>query len=97
MLSNPTGRWVLLASATRAIGTNSLGFYKPLYFTNIYPEYIDQFSIGNAAVYVTFAAVGAYIGGLLSDKFEEKQSLTKSWICAGSTALALPFISLCLC
>ena len=86
---------VLIASATRAIGTNCIGFYKPLFFANIYPEYVDQFSIGNAGVYVFFASTGALLGGYLSDKYEEKNYMTKAYICSGSTAIALPFISLC--
>ena len=86
---------VLIASATRVMGTNCIGFYKPLFFANIYPDNVDQFAIGNALCYLFFAAPGALLGGYLSDKYEDKNPMAKAYICSGSTALALPFISLC--
>jgi hypothetical protein len=63
---------VLAGSTIRAIGTNCIGFYKPLFFSNVYPNNVDEFSIGNAFVYIFFASSGALIGGYLSDKFEDK-------------------------
>jgi len=87
---------VLAASTIRGMGTNCIGFYKPLFFSNVYPNFVDEFSIGNAAIYIVFASSGALAGGYLSDKYEDKQPLTKSWICAGSTAITLPFMVLCL-
>ena len=32
LLGNPTGLWILAGASVRAMGTNCLGFYKPLYF-----------------------------------------------------------------
>ena len=62
---------VLAGSTIRAIGTNCIGFYKPLYFSNVYPNFVDEFSIGNAGVYIFIASTGALIGGYLSDKYED--------------------------
>ena len=62
----------------------------------MYPEHSQEFSVGNAACYIFAATVSLNVGGWLSDKYEDSQPLAKSWICAGSTALALPFITLCL-
>ena len=86
----------MLGSTVRVIGSNCLGFYKPLYFQNIYPENQDFFAVGNAACYLLAGAVGAIYAGRLSDKLEDDYPLSKSWIAAGSTAIALPFMTLCL-
>ena len=63
---------VLAASTIRGMGTNCIGFYKPLYFANVYPNFVDEFSIGNAFIYIFFASTGALAGGYLSDKYEDK-------------------------
>lgn len=94
--SSPTGRYVLMASFIRYFGNNCIGFYKPLYFSNVYPNNVDDFAFGNAFMYVFIASFGALLGGYLSDKFEDVESRTKSWIAAGSTLISLPFIFLCL-
>lgn len=39
--NNPTGKLVLAASSIRAIGTNCLGFYKPLYFQIVYQDNVE--------------------------------------------------------
>lgn len=93
---NETGRWVLIACFARAIGTNSLAYYSAIYFTQIYPDYTAEFGIANAAVYVFVASLSSLAGGFLADKLTDSNKLNKSYICAGSTALALPLISFAL-
>jgi len=36
---NPAGRWLVGASFVRWIGVQTIAFYLPLYFSNVYPEY----------------------------------------------------------
>ena len=78
------------------MGNNCIGFYKPLYFSNVYPNNVDDFAFGNAFMYVFIASFGALAGGYLSDKYEDEQARIKSWIAAGSSAISLPFIVTCL-
>ena len=39
---------------------------------------------------------GTFVGGYLSDKYEEEDYRAKSWISAASTLTALPVILICL-
>ena len=72
-----------------------MAFYKPLYFAKVYPNYVDEFSIGNAFIYVVIATSSALIGGLLSDKYEEKSYRIKSYLCMASGLLACPALVAC--
>ena len=47
-------------------------------------------------MYLIATTGGAFLGGYISDKFEDEQPLTKSWVAAGSTTLALPLMVTCL-
>jgi hypothetical protein len=55
---------------SRLFGGYCVAFYKPLYFAKVYPNFVDEFSIGNAFIYVVIATASALIGGQLSDKYE---------------------------
>ena len=60
---NPTGRWIIAANMTRMFGSFCVAFYKPLYFAKVYPNFVDEFSIGNAFIYVVIATISALVGG----------------------------------
>lgn len=87
---NPVGPWIVVGSSLRAAGAYCIGLYKPLYFSKVYPEFIDEFSIGNALVYGVIATFSSLLGGYISDKFEGKTYKTMSYLCIGSTLLATP-------
>ena len=72
IFSSPTGRLILMASTVRSVGNNCIGYYKPIYFENVYPDKVDEFAIGNALMFVFISSVGALLGGYLSDKFEDE-------------------------
>jgi nitrate/nitrite transporter NarK len=81
-----------MAATSRFFGTYSLGFYKPLYFAKTYPTFIDEFSLGNAAIYVLFATSSALIGGKLSDKLEPYDLRSKSYLCMACCGLSAPLL-----
>lgn len=84
-----------MGATIRYIGTYSVGFYKPLYFAKVFPNFVDEFSIGNALIYVGIATSSALIGGQISDRFESKSFRTKSYLCIASALLATPAMVLC--
>ena len=65
----------------RLFGSFCVAFYKPLYFAKVYPNFVDEFSIGNAFIYCVIATASALIGGQLSDKYEKKSYRIKSYLC----------------
>lgn len=85
-----------MAAASRYFGTYSLGFYKSLYFAKTYPTFMDEFSLGNAAIYVTLATSSAVVGGKLSDKLEPYDLRAKSYLCMACCTLSAPLILACL-
>jgi hypothetical protein len=56
-----------MAATSRFFGAYCIGFYKPLFFAKTFPTYIDEFSLGNAFIYITLATTSALVGGSLSD------------------------------
>jgi hypothetical protein len=95
LFESKTGKWVIAGATVRYIGTYSVGFYKPLYFAKVFPGFVDEFSIGNALIYVAIATSSALIGGQLSDRLESKSLRTKSYLCMTSALLACPAMVLC--
>ena len=94
-VESPTGRWVIAATTARMFGSYCVAFYKPLYFAKVYPNFVDEFSIGNAFIYVGIATFSALIGGYLSDKYEDKSYRFKSYLCMISGFFACPAIVAC--
>ena len=90
IIDNPTGRWVIFAGSLRLCGGFCVGLYKPLFFTKVYPEFVDEFSIYNAVIYGILATFSALMGGVLSDKFEKNSYMTKAYICMGSCLISCP-------
>ena len=83
---------MIMAAASRYLGAYSVGFFKPLFFAKTYPNFIDEFSIGNAAIYVLLATSSAVIGGKLSDKFESVDLRSKSYLCMACSGLSAPLM-----
>ena len=92
----PSGRNVIIGGSIRIVGGLSIGLFKPLYFANVYPEFIDQFAAGNAFVYAVIGTSSGLIGGRLSDMFESKSDYSKAIIAGASTFLATPIMCACL-
>ena len=53
---------------------------------------MEQFAVGSALMYLFVTTSGTFAGGYLSDKYEDADPRSKSWISAASTATALPVI-----
>lgn len=67
-----------MASSMRFFGAVCIAYYKPLYFTKVYPDFVDEFAIGNALISGIVASISAFGGGILSDKLESTSYLSKS-------------------
>ena len=96
LFENPVGPWCLAGSATKYMGAVTVSYYKPLYFSKVYPDFIDQFSVGNALAYAILGSFSAIAGGIISDKLESKSYMTKSYVVMIGTGLAIPFMYGCL-
>ena len=53
----------------------------PAYFGKVYPEYSDQYSILNAFVVSIGGFASSLIGGKISDYYENRNFMTKAYVC----------------
>ncbi len=65
-----------------------------MFFLQNYPQYEDEYSFINSIVLSVLGLVSGIVAGIISDKFEKKSLLTKSWICMAGSISALPLIAL---
>lgn len=89
---NTAARWILPAIFFRLAGYFCLLFYVPIFFTQTYPDNIDEFSKYNAIIDIFVANISALLGGYLSDRLEKDTYWAKPGIIIGTTALAAPLI-----
>lgn len=54
-----------------------------------------QYGLYAALIISCCGFMSTVIGGILSDKFEKRSRMTKANICIAGSALAIPFLSLC--
>ena len=64
--------YFIIASTFRFFGGFSIGFCSPSFFQNLYPDKETEYSITNAFVVVVGGLTSSYMGGYLSDKFEDR-------------------------
>ena len=96
ILRNPTCRYTAIAGCFRFFGGYAIGFYMPLYFVGIYPDYSTQYSYLNAIAISVFGFISVLTGGIVSDRLEEKgYYLTKGLVCVFCSAMGIPTIILC--
>ena len=65
-----------------------------MFFLQNYPQYEDEYSFINSIVLSVLGLASGIVAGIISDKFEKKSLLTKSWICMAGSISALPLIAL---
>jgi MFS transporter, Spinster family, sphingosine-1-phosphate transporter len=78
---NPTCRWVCIAGSFRFFGGYAIGYYMPSYFGKIYPTDNNLYFLLNAFVVSVGGFASAMIGGYLSDTYEKRYPMIKSWVC----------------
>lgn len=88
---NDTAKWVLAASCIKQIGEFTIALFQPLFFGNVYPDYGFEFNIASAFTYLVPTTIGAIIGGVISDKLEDRSYMSKAWIVIISNFISSPF------
>ena len=59
--------FLIIAAIFRFFAAFALGFWSSTYFTLVYPEYTDAYSVLNAVTIVFFGSFSAFMGGYLGD------------------------------
>ena len=94
LLNNPVCFNIFAAGFLRSLANVIVTHYLPVFFQKVFPLFKSEYSMINAFSLTLFGLSSSIIGGIISDKFEKKSLLTKSWICMAGSIVALPLIAL---
>ena len=94
VISNPTSRYVTLAAIMRTFGGIAVATYLPIYFLKVFPAYREQYAVINALSLAIGGLFASLAGGIISDRFESKNLMTKSYVCIFSSLAAFPLTAL---
>ena len=95
LMKEPTSRWVTIASMMRSLAGISVATFLPIYFLKVFPDFKNQFAVLNAASLAIGGLISSLAGGIISDMFEKKNLMAKSYVCIVSSAVAFPLTALC--
>ena len=79
----------------RYFETFSIIYYLPAFFQQVWPAFKTEYSIYNAAIVAILGFLSTLIGGIISDKYEKKNRMTKAIVCMTGSLLAIPAIWAC--
>ena len=93
VLSNPVNKWVLTGTFFRNFGGSVISFYLPVFFLRNFAAFKTEYAMMNSIILSIIGVIGGLLGGVLADKYEKKNRMTKSLICIIGSASALPLIA----
>lgn len=91
-MSNKCFNLFIIASTLRFIGGYSIGFWSPTFFQKKYPDYTEQYAFLNAFVVVVGGLTSSYLGGFVSDKYENSYPRIKGYISGFGALVSCVFI-----
>lgn len=81
-----------IASFFRFFGGYSLGFLSATFFIHKYPDNNTQYGYMASVIVIGAGVPASFIGGYLSDKFEDRMPMVKGMISGLGALAAVPFI-----
>lgn len=95
VIENPTTRWITLAGTFRFFETFSIVYFLPVFFQKVFPLFKTEYGFYNAAIVASCGFISTILGGLISDRYEKKNRMTKAYVCMVGSVLAIPAIAMC--
>lgn len=92
LVKNPCTRWLMIGGSLRFWQTTAISFYCIKYFD--YYERTQEYGVLNAIVILAGGLTSSLTAGWISDKYEDVNYKTKSYICSLLSVLALPMFAL---
>lgn len=78
MLKNPTARWVTLGGAARFYETFCFVYYAPCFYQGAFPHLKSQYALLNGLIQTIAPFLCIITCGIISDKYEKKNKMTKA-------------------
>jgi len=79
----------------RVLAGMACASFLPIYFLKVFPGYKEEYAVANAAALAICGLVSSMAGGIISDKFESKNLMAKSYVCIVSSLMTFPLTALC--
>ena len=95
MWTNPVVKWTTIGGMFRFFETFSHVYWMPSFIQQVYPAYKSQFGLYYAAIVAGGGFIATIMGGLISDKYEKKNRMTKALVCLVGGIIAMPALSAC--
>lgn len=93
LLSNPVNRWVMAGAFMRNVGGSVITYYLPVFFLKNFAAFKSQYSAVNGLILSSCGLASSLIAGIVADKYESKNKMTKAYICM-LNFFALPLYAL---
>lgn len=95
-MENKVTKLVLLASIARHVSDCAIGSFIPTFFLRQYPGFKGQYAFLNALILTLCGFASNLLAGIIGDRFEKKNYMTKGYITSLGSLLPVPFIVLAL-
>ena len=91
---NPTTRLLTIAGSLRHFSDAILVFFLPAFFMKTYPAYKLQYAALNALALTVCGFSSNLLAGIIGDKYEKRNPMTKGWITCLSCLLTVPLMAI---
>lgn len=92
LIKNPCTRWIMLGGSLRFWQSTVISFYCIKYFA--YFDQSELFGILNAVAILFGGLTSSLVAGYISDKYEDKNDRTKSYVCTALSLIGVPMFAL---
>jgi MFS family permease len=86
---NPTAFNLSIAGALRYSEMYAVIYFLPAFFQKVYPHFKTEYGLYNALILGCLGFLSNIVSGLISDRFEKKSRMTKAWVSAIGSLLAI--------
>lgn len=93
MCKNPILANIFIAGFLRTMGSTIVTAYTPVFFGRVFPSFKQTYAFLNAIALTTCGFSSSILGGIISDKYEKKNYMTKSWLIMAGNILSIPLVA----
>jgi MFS family permease len=91
VMRNPVQRYATLAASLRISANYVSDFFIPAWYFSTYSQYQSEYSVLQSLAFI-LAAVSGYAGGIIADKYGDKDSGIFAKVCYWGTGISIPFM-----
>lgn len=93
MCKNPICANIFAAGFVRSLGSTIVTAYTPVFFGRTFPAFKSTYALLNAIALTTCGFSSSLLGGIISDRYESKSYMTKSYLVMVGNVLSIPLVA----